>query len=222
MGFSHEPPDLRWQRPPIRYDRYGPDHRFVSVYSVRSVFHRRPDPASVRNIANYSLRPFKVLLAAWYRAYEFGEPSMRTSSHSCLRQPIRICGPARVRQRKGAAAVEFAVVLPIILMLILGGCELSCAILVQASLQNAAREAAREAVLPSATLATTTQLFNDCANAGRLRNATMTATPDPAQAPTGTLITVTANAPFGDNDWLPTPRFLDGAVLSASVVMRKE
>ena len=53
--------------------------------------------------------------------------------------------PATNDERKGAAAVEFAVVLPLLLLLFLGTCEIGRAIHIRHTLMAAAREAGRQA-----------------------------------------------------------------------------
>jgi Flp pilus assembly protein TadG len=52
-------------------------------------------------------------------------------------------GTAMRHGEKGAAAVEFALIVPILLMLVLGVCEFGRAFNIQVSLSEAAREAAR-------------------------------------------------------------------------------
>ncbi|MDB4749618.1 pilus assembly protein [Rubripirellula sp.] len=54
-------------------------------------------------------------------------------------------------QRAGAAAVEMAIVLPLLLILVFGIIEFGRAMMVQQILVNTAREAARRAVVPGAT-----------------------------------------------------------------------
>jgi Flp pilus assembly protein TadG len=55
------------------------------------------------------------------------------------------------RPRSGAALVEFALILPVLLYMVFGLIEYGWLILKQQQLNNAAREAVRLAVLPSAT-----------------------------------------------------------------------
>ena len=57
----------------------------------------------------------------------------------------------RSRHRRGATAVEMALVLPLLLALVFGIIECGRAMMVQQILVNTAREAARRAVIPGAT-----------------------------------------------------------------------
>ncbi len=60
--------------------------------------------------------------------------------------------PTKVRSdRRGASAVEMAIVLPLLLLMIFGIIEFGRAIMVHQVLVNAAREATRRAVIPGAT-----------------------------------------------------------------------
>ena len=56
-----------------------------------------------------------------------------------------------VGRRRGASAVEMAIVLPLLLLMIFGIIEFGRAIMVHQILVNAAREATRRAVIPGAT-----------------------------------------------------------------------
>ena len=65
----------------------------------------------------------------------------------------------RPRARRGAAAVEMAIVSPILLMLLLGMIEFGYIFMIGQSLTNATREAARTATLPGATDAMVIERF---------------------------------------------------------------
>src|SRR2546430_17443525 len=60
-----------------------------------------------------------------------------------MRLPLRRPAPRVPSSRAGAAAVEFAVVLPLIFLLLLGTWEVARLVQVQAILSNAVREGAR-------------------------------------------------------------------------------
>ena len=65
--------------------------------------------------------------------------------------PVREGTRRRQRGRPGAAAVEFALVAPLLVMLVLGMIEFGRMMMVEQILTNAAREGARKAVLPGVT-----------------------------------------------------------------------
>ncbi|MEM9351776.1 MAG: TadE family protein [Planctomycetota bacterium] len=125
--------------------------------------------------------------------------------------------------RRGASAVEFAIVAPIFFMVILGMIEFGRMMMVQQVITNAAREGARIAVLDSATNKKVTDKVNDYLNAGGVAGAKIKLTPDPpTNAGFNQPVSVSVTVPFDSNTWLPAPFFLGGRVLEAEAVMRRE
>jgi hypothetical protein len=141
---------------------------------------------------------------------------VRGTDHFTLEKPCR----KRRRNRRGAAVVEFAVVAPIFVALVLGMIEFGRALMVQQTLTNASREGARVAVLEGATASEVTAAVED--RLTTISGATVACDPDPSAAAYGDSITVTVSVPFNGVSWLPTPIFLGGEDLTASTVMRVE
>jgi Flp pilus assembly protein TadG len=77
----------------------------------------------------------------------------------------------RLRNEKGAQLVEFALVLPLLLLVILGIAEFGFMFQRYEVITNAAREGARIAVLPGYTTADVRQRVNDYLDAGRVPTA---------------------------------------------------
>jgi Flp pilus assembly protein TadG len=129
------------------------------------------------------------------------------------------------RNRRAAAAVEFAVVAPVFFLLVFGMIEYGRMVMVQQVITNASREGARQAVLDGATYAeidstVDTYLTSASINAA---SATVTVSPDPpTDAEFGDPITVTVSIPFDQVSWLPSPMYLGGQTLTATTVMRRE
>jgi hypothetical protein len=73
-------------------------------------------------------------------------------------------GPRRTRP--GAVLLEFAIVLPIFLLAIIGIIEFGRAVMVQQILTNAAREGARRAIIQGATNDEVTELVGNYVDAG--------------------------------------------------------
>src|SRR5688572_33108119 len=67
----------------------------------------------------------------------------------------------KAHRRDGIAAVEFAVVIPVFLLLVIGIIELGRAVMVQQILTTASREGARRAVLERATTTEVTTIVRD-------------------------------------------------------------
>ena len=124
---------------------------------------------------------------------------------------------------KGAAAVEFAVVAPLLFAIVLGIVEFGRAIMVQQTLVAAAREACRVAVLAGTTDQDVLNRATASLNPSGIISFTLTMVPEhPSSAPEGTPIHVTIEVPFNQVSWLPAPIFLNGRSLTASSVMRRE
>jgi Flp pilus assembly protein TadG len=125
-------------------------------------------------------------------------------------------------KRRGAAAVEFAIVAPVFLLLLVGMIEVGRAVMVQQVLINAARVGARQAVMLSATNDSVVDAVSEYAAGVGVSNVLVTVDPNPATATAGTPITVDAAIGFDQVSWLPAPWFMGGKTLASSSVMRKE
>jgi Flp pilus assembly protein TadG len=136
------------------------------------------------------------------------------------------------RKRRGAAAVEFAIVAPVFFLLVFGMIEFGRMVMVQQILTNASREGARKAVLDGSTTAdvqnTVITMMNDAKIAVGAGNVTITPT-NPATAQYGDPVTVTVAVPFSQVSWLPAPMLLSflpagqtDITLRATTVMRRE
>jgi Flp pilus assembly protein TadG len=125
-------------------------------------------------------------------------------------------------KRRGIAAVEFAMVLPVIVLVLFGVLELACMIHVQGALLNASREGARHAITRRATSGSVSEICHQSLKHAAVKHATVNVSPDPATAPPGTLINVRSSADYLANSWLPGSGFFRGTSLSTEVAMRKE
>ena len=134
----------------------------------------------------------------------------------------RSCGLFR-RYRRAAAAVEFAVVAPVFLLLVFGMIEYGRMVMVYQVITNASREGARAAVLDGATTSSVTTAVNNYLTAGAVSGATVTVSPNPPSgAQNGDPVTVTVSIPFSQVSWLPSPMYLGGTTLTSATVMRRE
>jgi Flp pilus assembly protein TadG len=124
--------------------------------------------------------------------------------------------------RGGVAAVEFALVAPLLFLLVFGMIEFGRMLMVQQIITNGSREGARLAVLDGITgTDVVAAVDNYLANAG-ISGANV----DPGSAGSagyGEPVAVTVTIPFNQVSWLPAPMFIGGdTVLSATSVMRRE
>ncbi|RMF38560.1 MAG: pilus assembly protein [Planctomycetota bacterium] len=124
--------------------------------------------------------------------------------------------------RKGAATVELAVTLPLLVTLAFGTIEATNAIYLKQSLVIAAYEGARVAILPNTDETKVKAASQRILTARRVKNATITVSPSNYQnKPYGTPIQVTVSAKLSSN--LISPALvLQDRTTSASVVMMKE
>lgn len=141
------------------------------------------------------------------------------------------CGPATIRaQRRGAATVELALCLPLVMALTVGLCELGQALKVEAILSQAARKACAAGTRPG------------CSNADVITDAesVLTANKIPTGAVTVTIlindasgnvltaklndkISVKVSIPISQVNWSNTQQFFPaGASLSQTVVMLRQ
>jgi hypothetical protein len=136
------------------------------------------------------------------------------------------------RRQRGAAAVEFAVVAPVFVLLIFGMIEYGRMVMVQQMLTNASREGARRAVLEGATESDVRTVVTNYLSPANIPVTTSDITiqigDPPAVAPLsgaefGDPIHVSVGVNFGNVSWLPSPMYLSsGTRMSATSVMRKE
>jgi Flp pilus assembly protein TadG len=131
-------------------------------------------------------------------------------------------GRARRRER-GAAAVEFAVVLPLFVTFIFGIIEAGRLMEAQQAVTAAARAGAREAALSNSTASSTT-----AASLGALKAAAIstvgvspTITPsNPATAAADAPVSVKVTVPYSSVSWLGL--YFRGVHITATSTLRKE
>jgi Flp pilus assembly protein TadG len=144
------------------------------------------------------------------------------------RSPSRLLGsPApECRTRAGAAALEFAVVGPVFLFIVLGVIEVGRGLMVQHLLTNAARDGARVGIIEGKantdiTSAVTTALSGMGISGDTVSVQVNGASADASTAQANDEITVTVSVSVSDVSWLPVPRFLNGTI-SGQYSLRRE
>ena len=124
--------------------------------------------------------------------------------------------------RRGVAAAEFVVCLPIIVLLVLGMIECCTMIFLKQSLTVASYEGVRTALEDRAVGADVLRSSQQILTQRRVQGGTITVSPANIPAvPTGQFITVTVTAPASRNSVIPGS-FFRGQILSASATMMKE
>ena len=133
-----------------------------------------------------------------------------------------MAGTRRHDGRRGAAVVEFAVISPVLILMLLGMIECGRMIMVQQALTTAVREGARAASVTGRASAAIDAVEEFLVGAGvRGSNVTVALGSHGATAH-GQPITVTVTVPFAKVSWLPSPVFMKNATMSSAATMRRE
>ena len=102
--------------------------------------------------------------------------------------------------RRGAALVEFAVCMPVVMILILGSMEATSAIFVRQALTTSAYEGIREAIRLNSTTSNATNRAQAVLTARQIRSSTIRFTPaDIPSAPRGSNVVIEVSAPYRVN-----------------------
>lgn len=138
------------------------------------------------------------------------------------RQNSRPASARRNGPRRGAAVVEMAVCLPVMLLIGLGSIQAASMIFLRQAMVQSAYEAAKVAVQSNATVASARAAATRVAAGRRVNSVNVEFTPsDITRVPKGQPIRVIVSAPGNSNSVLPFGVFENKRVL-ASAVMVKE
>lgn len=152
-------------------------------------------------------------------------------------RPLRSSNSSSARQtnRRGAAVVEMAVILPVFMMVLLGIVEFGRAMMVTQIVSNAAREGARRAILNGSTNATVSaDIAEFVSSTCRVDTTSISVeitiqagpdNPNPldqlANANEGDLVTVRVRVPFQEVSYI-RGNYLNGMEINGQATMRHE
>jgi len=123
-------------------------------------------------------------------------------------------------ERKGAALVEFALVLPVFLLLIFGGLEMGRAVMVKHVLEEAARAGCRVASMQGATTNDVTSVVDQALEKAGLAGYQIAVSPSPPRSAEHLdPVSVTITVPHSEVAWLPSPRFMGNKSLAGVCIM---
>ena len=128
---------------------------------------------------------------------------------------------AAQRQRKGAAVVEFAVCLPVIVLIVLGTIEAGSLLFLKQTLVQAAYEGAKVAIV-SGDSDKVEEIVQAVADGRNLQDVQVIFTPsDITNLPPGEMLTITVTAPGDSNSLIPFGPFKNQVVRTSASMIRE-
>lgn len=129
---------------------------------------------------------------------------------------------ARSAKRRGVAAAELAVCLPVVVLLVIATMEACSAIFLKQSVTVAAYEGVRTALVETATAASVQAACDQILSDRKVRGAQVTVQPSNIAAlEAGEFVNVTVTAPCDQNSVVPTT-FYRGRTMTATASMMIE
>jgi len=127
-----------------------------------------------------------------------------------------------VNQRDGVAAVEAAILLPLLVLLTFGSLELSNMIFLKQGLSIATYEGAKTATTPGTTSAQVTARIQEILSSRNITDATISITPQvEGSTARGTMVTVSITSEGNSVGILTTRLFTRGAIQAQSTMVRQ-
>ncbi len=125
------------------------------------------------------------------------------------------CSRCNRGRRRGTAALEFAIVGPLVILFFFGAVELGRGAMLIHLLNNAARSGCRNGVVEGTSTATIKSAANSALSSEGISGATVAVkvndgTADASTAQAGDEITVSISVPVSSVSWLPFAKFFSG------------
>lgn len=138
-----------------------------------------------------------------------------------MKQPLK-CRKGTCGNRQGAAMVELAVCLPLLMIISFGAIETANAIFLKQIIAQVAYEGARTAAQPDSTVGEIQNCCKAIYTARRIKGVTVTVTPKnlSPSTPKGSIITITVSAPSNANTISPSAYF-KASIMTKKVVMTR-
>ena len=150
------------------------------------------------------------------------EASMSVMTCPEKRNPRMPSKHRKLRNRRGAAIVEFAVVAPLFVAILLGTIEACSMVFLRQSVEMAAYEAARVAIVNQTKSDQVQQAAKNVLDSRKVKDYAIKITPSDFQgAPYGSFIQIEVTAPCSSNSLLPV-MYYGGSNVVGQVEMMKE
>ena len=127
---------------------------------------------------------------------------------------------SKLRNRRGASTVEFAMTLPVLLLLMFGGYELSRANMIMHTCEAAAYEGARVGIVPGVSSTEVQDVTNAVLSTVGVKNAGVSVQPSDLSVPTDT-VAVTVQVSFAENSLL-APLFMGTSTFNRTCTLTRE
>ncbi len=128
---------------------------------------------------------------------------------------------SRRRYRRGAAVVEFAVCLPVLLLIVFGSIEAASMLFLRQTLVQASYEGAKVAIRTGDSVQAE-DAIRAVAKGRRIENVTITTIPANLEdAVPGDLVVITVTAPGNVNSLFPIGPFKDQSVTAQATMVRE-
>ena len=132
------------------------------------------------------------------------------------------CSPYRHQPRQGNAAIELAVTLPLMALIVFGSVEVCSQIHTKQAIETAAYECVRTAITASATDAQVQAKMTEILASRGINGATLATKPSSINnVKPGDRITVTISAPAASNSMALTSFIKKGSILAECVMVRE-
>ncbi|MBA4018896.1 MAG: transporter [Pirellula sp.] len=141
---------------------------------------------------------------------------MNISSTTSIRRNRR----SPCARRRGTTVVEFALVCPLIFTFFFAAIEFARANQILNATANASYQGCRAAIIPGATVTSTTAAARKYLNAGLISTATISVNPSTITNTT-TTVTVTVSVPLDSNSWIGQT-FTRGKSVTRSCTLTRE
>lgn len=126
----------------------------------------------------------------------------------------------RATQREGAAAVEFALVAPILFLLFFAALEFTRVAMIRHTADNAVYEACRVGIIPGATSSEVRQRALDVMSTIGVSSVSVNVEPSKIDRDTDE-VRVSIQISLDDNSYVP-PQFFQGDIVQKELTLRRE
>jgi Flp pilus assembly protein TadG len=125
-----------------------------------------------------------------------------------------------IRDRWGAASVEFALCAPVFFFLVFSGIELSRANMLIHTVESALLQGARRGIIPGATAGQCRQAAQDVLDIGRIGTSTITVSPSTITEDTAT-VSISISVPLQQNSYQASSLFF-GKTIQRTTTLNRE